>query len=242
MKQSSSPVEILSEGERRIVSLAAFLANVTGRDRCVPFIFDDPISSLDQDFEEMVAIRLAELSKDRQVIVFTHRLSLLGLFSEQTHETDDITISSGAWGTGNPDKLLSIHKSPNKALNELLNDHIAKAKRFYTKQEMNEYSQEAQSICSTFRKLVEKSVESILLSDVVQRHRRAITTKGKIGSLAKIQNEDCKFLNDMMTKYSRYEHSQSSEAPVDFPPPDELEEDVKKLINWCKEFKERESI
>jgi len=53
--------DVLSEGEYRIVSLAAFLADVEGKDFSAPFVFDDPISSLDQDFEEAVVQRLVEL-------------------------------------------------------------------------------------------------------------------------------------------------------------------------------------
>ncbi len=71
--------EVLSEGESRIVSIAAFLADVTGYGVNTPLIFDDPISSLDQGFEEKVAFRLSALACNRQVIIFTHRLSLLGL-------------------------------------------------------------------------------------------------------------------------------------------------------------------
>ncbi|MCI5182260.1 MAG: hypothetical protein D3921_07050, partial [Candidatus Electrothrix sp. AW1] len=36
--------DVLSEGENRIVSIAAFLADVTGKSNHAPFIFDDPIS------------------------------------------------------------------------------------------------------------------------------------------------------------------------------------------------------
>ena len=67
--------EVLSEGESKIVSIAAFLADVTGKSKKAPFIFDDPISSLDQNFEEAVVQRLIELSHDKQVLIFTHRLS-----------------------------------------------------------------------------------------------------------------------------------------------------------------------
>ncbi|MDA8486869.1 hypothetical protein NNO07_27750 [Pseudomonas resinovorans] len=74
-----TPEVILSEGETRIVALAAFLADTTGSNQLAPFIFDDPISSLDQDFEERVVARLVELAKTRQVIIFTHRLSLIAL-------------------------------------------------------------------------------------------------------------------------------------------------------------------
>jgi energy-coupling factor transporter ATP-binding protein EcfA2 len=68
--------EILSEGEARVVSLSNFLADTSISPVTSPFIFDDPVSSLDIEFEERVAQRLVELAKSRQVIVFTHRLSL----------------------------------------------------------------------------------------------------------------------------------------------------------------------
>lgn len=74
-----TPEVVLSEGEARIVALAAFLADTTGSNQLAPFIFDDPISSLDQDFEERVVARLVELAKTRQVIIFTHRLSLVSI-------------------------------------------------------------------------------------------------------------------------------------------------------------------
>ncbi|WP_235846354.1 AAA family ATPase [Morganella psychrotolerans] len=80
--QRDKPHNVLSEGERRIISLAAFLADVSDRPGSAPFIFDDPISSLDHDFEWHVAKRLVELAKSRQVIILTHRLSLFGVIED----------------------------------------------------------------------------------------------------------------------------------------------------------------
>src|SRR5439155_5929644 len=74
--------DVLSEGERRAVSLAAFAADVEGNEADAPIVFDDPISSLDQDFEESVVARLIALTKKRQVIVFTHRLSTLAILED----------------------------------------------------------------------------------------------------------------------------------------------------------------
>jgi hypothetical protein len=51
--------------------------------------------------------------------------------------------------------------------------------------------------------------------------------------------EDCEFIDQMMTKYSRYEHAQSSEAPVELPEPDELAENVKLLKNWRDTLEQR---
>ncbi|MBB8339407.1 AAA family ATPase, partial [Escherichia coli] len=80
---------VLSEGERRIISLAAFLADVTDRPGSAPFIFDDPISSLDHEFEWQVAKRLVELAKSRQVIILTHRLSLYGVIEDLARKEGD---------------------------------------------------------------------------------------------------------------------------------------------------------
>ena len=44
--------------------------------------------------------------------------------------------------------------------------------------------------------------------------------------------EDCKLLDDFMTKYSCYEHSQSSEMPVVIPEEPELRQDLEALGRW----------
>ena len=85
--------EILSEGEKRVVALSAFLADMSLKDTPAPFIFDDPITSLDQDYEEKVVERLVQLAQERQVIIFTHRLSLKSLVEEEVRKTK----AAAAW-------------------------------------------------------------------------------------------------------------------------------------------------
>ena len=85
----NTPEAVLSEGERRVVSLAAFLADVAEKPHAAPFIFDDPISSLDQEFEWYVATRLAKLAQSRQVLVFTHRLSLYGAMEDAARKVGE---------------------------------------------------------------------------------------------------------------------------------------------------------
>ena len=78
--------EVLSEGEYRVVSIAAFLADLSSINKTQAFIFDDPINSLDHNYEDNVAKQLVKLSFERQVIVFTHRLA----FAETL--TDEIPV------------------------------------------------------------------------------------------------------------------------------------------------------
>lgn len=228
--------DVLSEGEHRIVCIAAFLADVSSKPNGSTFVFDDPISSLDLDYEEAVVQRLVELSSTRQVIVFTHRLSLLGMIEDYAEKADIsvrlIQIRKASWGKGEPGDAAIEAARPRVGLNEHLPKRIAAAKSVWETEGEAAYRVHAQSICTETRKLVERMIEWDLLADVIQRHRRGIKTLGKMHKLADIQPEDCKFLEEMMTKYSRYEHAQSAEAPVDLPLPDELSEDVAKLKKW----------
>jgi energy-coupling factor transporter ATP-binding protein EcfA2 len=231
----------LSEGEFRIVSLAAFLADVEARQDKGPYVFDDPISSLDQVFEEAAVSKLVELAKTRQVIVFTHRLSLMAQLEEVAKkEGRDIRIlalRSEQWGTGEPGETPIHAKKPEGALNALL-QRIPKA-RAAAQRSNDEYEILAKGICSDFRIIMERLIENDLLADVVQRFRRGVQTKDKIKKLAKINADDCTLFDNLMTKYSKYEHSQPQEAPVPLPRPDELEEDFRRVKNWLEEFKDR---
>lgn len=235
------PNNILSEGERRIVTLAAFIADVTGGTKKSPFIFDDPISSLDQDFEEKTIDRLIELSKDRQVIIFTHRLSFLGILEGKT-SPKVVCVRHEPWGAGEPGEVPIYGKKPENALKNLLNERLTRAKKIFNTEGTEAYYPLAKAICSDFRIIVERFVEFVLLSDVIQRHRRDVTTKGKIEGLLKIIESDCEMIDDLMGRYSCYEHSQSAEAPVDVPSPEDLEKDILSLIAWNDEFKGRKII
>lgn len=237
-KQALGVDLILSEGERRVVSLAAFLADVADKPAPAPFVFDDPISSLDQTWEENTAKRLIDLSHFRQVIVFTHRLSMLSQFSDSAKV---VHIRHEPWGAGETAEVPLFGKSPEKALNDLKVRRLAQAKNRLQNEGSESSYPLVKAICSDFRILIERFVETYVLAEIVQRHRREVNTKGKIHNLLKVKAQDCDLINELMSKYSRYEHSQSDEAPVEPPEMDELEADMQRLSDWHLEFKGRKA-
>ena len=238
--QSARVPDVLSDGECRIVMLAAFLADVTGRDICTPFIFDDPISSLDQRYEEKTIERLVALSSDRQVLVFTHRLSFLSIATDKAGpELTTVCIRRASWGAGEPGEIPMFGKKPEKALNDLKNNRLVRARKELEGDGYETYYPLAKAICSDLRILLERIVEEVLLADVVKRYRRSITTMNRIKNLAKIRSEDCQLIDEFMTNYSCYEHSQSLETPVDVPEPDKLLADIERIINWHSEYVSR---
>ncbi len=238
--QTDKPiVKILSDGEQRIVALAGFLADVGSQNSLSPFVFDDPISSLDQDFEEATIRRLILLSESRQVIIFTHRLSFLGIINNNADDLTQIHIRKEPWGSGEIGEIPLFGKSPEKALKNLKNNRLIQARKAYEEEGNDIYYPLAKAICSDYRILLERVVEFYFLADVVQRHRRSVNTMGKINKLAKITEDDCKLIDTYMTKYSAYEHSQPLETPPIVPLPDELESDIDAILNWYTEFKVR---
>jgi hypothetical protein len=68
--------EILSEGEQKSIALAEFLTELQLDNIKAPVVFDDPVNSLDHNIIDDVARRLMKLSKDRQVVIFTHSVLL----------------------------------------------------------------------------------------------------------------------------------------------------------------------
>lgn len=234
--------DVLSEGEHRIVSIASFLADATCKTNLAPLIFDDPISSLDQNYEEAVVQRLIGLSQDRQVIVFTHRLSLLGtvmhLTKKISKKADVVSIRSADWGTGEPAPIPLSQSDITTALNTLMNQRYQDTKKASENGDFEQAEILLKSMCSDFRTLVERSIENDLLCGVVQRFQRPVDTL-KLKNLAKLKAEDCNLLDSLMTKYSGFEHSQPAESPVELPKPDALLADMTKLKIWRKDYSDR---
>lgn len=235
------PEDILSEGEQRIVALAAFFADATGREDLTPIVIDDPISSLDLKYEDSATKRIVKLAKERQVIVFTHRISLLVGISEAC-ETNGVTmkevhIRSAVKGKGVPDFEDIYHGNVKAQLNGL-KGRLSQAKKM--DEDSAEYRDCIGRICQQFRICVERSVEDVLLLGIVRRFHRNIRTNNMVTKLPAIEEKDCKIVDEMMTKYSFIEHSQPSDALVLQYTVDEIESDIQNYIDWISEYSKKQ--
>lgn len=225
---------VLSEGEKRIVSLAAFLADSNSSGTNTPLIIDDPITSLDMEFETAVIKRLVELSKDRQVIIFTHRLSLVKQIQNLKKESKFIELYSIDQKKGIPMDM-SLEKIGPKEFTDL-QKKLNNIKKLTDTPD--EYRTALWKLCQDFRKMVEKSIEDILIGRIVSRFSPEIKSM-QVKRLANITSGDCQIVDDMMTKYSGYEHSQSEEKPMPEPNINDLERDITNFLKWSKEAKKR---
>jgi energy-coupling factor transporter ATP-binding protein EcfA2 len=74
VKESYKVTDIMSEGEQKAVAMAEFSTDLTIRRNFNTILFDDPVTSLDYKRSQLFAKLIYELSKERQVIVFTHNI------------------------------------------------------------------------------------------------------------------------------------------------------------------------
>lgn len=71
---------VLSEGEQKTIALCEFLTELQLDTTVAPVVFDDPVNSLDHNIMQDVAKRLVDLSKERQVVIFTHNVIFYNAF------------------------------------------------------------------------------------------------------------------------------------------------------------------
>lgn len=242
--------EILSEGEARVVSIAAFLADLNSISKTQAFIFDDPITSLDHNYEDNVAKQLVKLSLQRQVIVFTHRLAfaeLLNSCMSDLREKLDLSEADA------PFNYIELLKRPLgepvsngkynslkfvNVLNKFKDVDLRKLHELQNTGEYELFDDKLQSLCSKFRKTIEKGIETELLSGIVLRHNKEVSSR-KIRYINAVQEDDIKLFDSMMTKYSFQEHSYSSEKTIELPELDEIANDIDEMIKWEADFKKR---
>ncbi|MGH8250520.1 MAG: AAA family ATPase [Steroidobacteraceae bacterium] len=236
--------KVVSEGEQRCLSIAAFFAELSTADDPSGIVFDDPVSSLDYKWREGVARRLVEEAKTRQVIVFTHDIVFL-LLLKQLSEDQGVEqldqhvryLSKGAGVCAEelPWVALKVSKRIGH-LRKLLQD----AEKLHRDGHQGAYEREASMIYGYLREAWERGIEEVLLGGVVERFRPGVQTL-HVADIADITADDCKAVESAMTKCSKWlpGHDQAAAARADIPEPDALKADIDALETWADAIRRR---
>jgi len=241
---SVKPSKILSEGEQRVIAISSFLAEISASGSASPIIFDDPVSSLDHRHREMVAKRLVEESKSRQVIVFTHDIvMLLALEREAAEQQAPLLIQNIAWSPTGPGECASATGLPwhacatSQRLGSLRNES-AKFKRIHS-ESPSEYEKHLTNFYGKLRETWERAIEEVLLNDVIQRFRPSIETQ-RLKSVI-IEEGDYVVIENAMGKCSTWltGHDSAGAIGSQVPSPDEVAADLKNLDEFVKGLKKR---
>lgn len=236
--------KVVSEGEQRCLSIAAFFAELCTADDLSGIVFDDPVSSLDYRWREGVARRLAGEAKRRQVIVFTHDvvfLLLLKQFAEDLSvEQFDQHVRFLAKGAGVCAEALPWVAMPIRKKIGYLKSECQEADKLSREGHQDAYEKEAKFLYGLLREGWERALEEVLLGGVVERYRPGIQTQ-QAAQLADISLDDCKILETAMTKCSKWlpGHDQAAAARAPVPGPADLKADIEALEQWVSSIRKR---
>jgi energy-coupling factor transporter ATP-binding protein EcfA2 len=235
---------ILSDVEQKIIALSNFLSECTIDNATNSIVFDDPVTSLDQDFREAIANIIVELSKNRQIIVLTHDLFFLRLLMD-THK---VNVSSDCAIIGlTKDKEVSGFSSDEiPYLVKNTQERIDNIKKILV--QVNSLQPSEQLVIEALldgarkrvRMLIEKSVEELLANKSIERFSKKINVKsGNLSSFVVVEHSDIQLLLTLFGKYSITEHDGSSSTLPQLPDKAEIDSDLRDFGNWKNDFNAR---
>ena len=236
--------KVVSEGEQRCLSIAAFFAELSTADDMAGIVFDDPVSSLDYKFRDAVAKRLVEEARSRQVIVFTHDVVFLLMLRQLSEEIGvaqlDQHVRQLSAGAGVCAAELPWVAMSTKRKLGYLKKELQDAEKLFREGHVATYEREAKILYGLLRETWERAIEEVLLSNIVERFRPSVQTQ-HISTITDICLEDCKTLESAMTKCSRWlvGHDKAAAAIAPVPEPNELRVDVATLEQWITAIRDR---
>lgn len=236
--------KVVSEGEQRCLSIAAFFAELSTADDQSGIVFDDPVSSLDFEWRHAVARRLVQEAKTRQVIVFTHDVVFLLLLKQYAEDLEveqaDQHVRYHSKGAGVCEQELPWVAMPIKKKIGYLKRSWQDADKLSRDGHDNAYEKEAKHLYGLLREAWERGLEEVLLGGLVERYRPSIQTK-QLAQIADITDADCKAVEVAMTKCSKWltGHDQAAAARAPVPGPAELKADLDALESWVSTINKR---
>lgn len=232
--------EILSEGERKCISLALLLAEVNLRSDTPPIILDDPVNSLDNEIIANFVKRLVKLPN--QIIVFTHNYWFANMLMDAGKKVKVSSIGAPSSLQSSRKKSIVSYKVYSQRKEKGLiaeydkmdaSFHLSVAKKCLERKPFVEA--DASWAADHLRHAIENLIdEKVFMKLVPCRYRGCKDNRIKwteLPNLSSVSEEVVECLHDCYSRLSGGDMHiglSSAENPLDW---DELDEIYDKLIN-----------
>ncbi len=232
--------DVLSEGEQKAIALAEFLTELQLDESKAPVVFDDPVTSLDHKIIEEVARRMVKMSRDRQVVIFTHSILLFNSIKQKNelprfkdlefkyYETDTDTEHTGF-----------LHESPTLK-EDTFKNYKTKINTILNLPKEERQKKESELAIDGYNKLrpaIEVFVEKEMFNETVKRYRKNVALMRLETVNGALIDKHKEKLNDIYERCCEYidAHSSPDGLPQD-PTLSELEFDFKEVCDIRGEF------
>ncbi|MFC1882287.1 hypothetical protein ACFL2S_12415 [Thermodesulfobacteriota bacterium] len=222
------------------MALAEFLTELQLDQSKAPVVFDDPVTSLDHKIIDEVARRMVKMSRDRQVVIFTHSILLFNSIKQKSelprfkglefkyYETDSDTEYTGFLHES-PTLKEDTFKNYRKRINEILN--LPKDEREKKESEL------AVEGFNKLRPAIEVFVEKEMFNETVKRYRKNVALMRLETVNGALIDKHKEKLNDIYERCCEYIDAHSSPDGLSQDPTlYELEMDFNEVCNIRGEF------
>ena len=232
-------LEILSEGEQKTIALSEFLTELQLDNIKAPVIFDDPVNSLDHKIIDEVSKRLIKLSKERQVVIFTHSILLLNSLIQQSELSTNkqlginfnfFKVKSNFGETGIIDEV------------EEVNSYSYYAKKLHKVLEVKPNGKDEAQLAAEgyghLRSAIEVSVENEVLQKTIKRYSKGVAFPSLLRVKGDKIDENKGELNDIYEKCcTSIDGHSNPEEVLSTPTMDELKSDYESFKKIRGKFK-----
>ena len=236
--------DVLSEGEQKIVAFANFLSECTIDNATNTIVLDDPVTSLDQEYRESIAKMIIELSRNRQIIIFTHDLYFVSYLFYKHKELISTDCNIVSLETRDEisgfvtDDIPYLAKNVQQRIDTIRHDlDVIRGLSPTDSQQRNYILNDAKE---KIRQLVERTVEDILIGSTVNRFKKDIAFKhDNLAHLIITNQDDITFLRNLYGKYSEVIHDGSPETVARTISVTDITTDISTYSNWKDDFMNR---
>ncbi len=238
------PIEILSEGEQRAITIANFLAETSLNNKNTCIVLDDPVSSLDVERKEVIGRRLVDEAKQKQVVIFTHDIAFVNclerwrinkqvecskLVIRNFNNVSGLRDDNEPWIDTPVSERIEYLRGNLKAITKKYESIDSEEKMYLHK----EYIDDAEHWCKKLRETWERMIEKIIFKGAITRYDSAIKTKSlkKVVFNAEIYRE----IDEGMSLCSDWVHDRAENLGEKYPKPEEL----KNYLEACDSFRKK---
>lgn len=192
---AQKPELVLSEGERRVIAIGSFFAELQISGHRGAAVFDDPVSSLDHQRRQHVARRLVKEAANRQVVIFTHDTVFLAELmvelkrTKVAHAFRYLSFTQNA--AGFIEDGLPWHHQRTRERIDRLEQQVREFAREEPDLTVEEKESRARSIYSRLRQVIERGVEEVVFCGVLQRYNDYVRVPGIIETIG-LTSDECR--------------------------------------------------
>ena len=238
----SLPEEVLSEGEQTALGLAGFFTEIFFDSSKSAVVLDDPITSLDHARRAKVAARLAIISRDRQVVAFTHDLTFLGDLLKAAENKGVKVFEQSIMRQANKPGYIS-DSYPWKAKQtparlQDLEERLAQMKKEQADLPPEQFEEKVKLWAGDLSETWERMVRAEIVNKVVDRATQEVRPK-MIKLLAKITQADDDDYQEGYSEVSKWapRHDKSEETNFVVPSIGDMKNELDRTRSWYNRIK-----